>query len=646
MDQANVIAILESEQQVDAVMLALNATIEELDKVDAMVDKYWNEIEPLKLEVEGVAEREGNIDTRYDNEKQLVAEVNSVVNHLTFPPRWHEAMVSGDLRSETVMKQCAGGVLMLREKKRCIEDPTVLHPALSMMDAMEHSKSTCEFLKNKFSERFVQFFVTRIGALTDEQRGKEITAAQRRQELFRYRKLTSWLHEIEEESSISMYASACETYGAATNRLMRIKATSACDLCTASLPAGKEKGGSSGKGKGPVMFDLETRLKFDGAVEVLLFDLISHYKEEYLLANEMFLTGGGPTAAAADAEAAGSDADAAAAAAAATAKSDAAYAAASPSYRKMLTAIFAGVDLQIKQVLDVAVKVDPFFAISLLVRLEKTVDSIPVDYRALKGLLASGCTVHAKRSFDDWWRGWSDRIAEFKTPKSKKFGVLAFVDEFALLVEHTERHLKVAGCVKRDKYDKAYLNLAGIVETTIERIASESKHHDVVLFENFHRLNHHYSLLKVDSLKEKKRIAHAKYQENLETHVNTTLDQPLPLLNEFFEGVEQHIQNGTPVAEVHYNMKYSKEKLRKTIAHYPRKEIKKALEATYKRVDKVVTENLRVVVWHSIQGAFIKQFKGYEGLLQQCYQGTEITLPLTVDDLFSDFGAIAEAHKP
>ena len=30
-----------------------------------MVDTYWNEIEPLKLEVEGVAELEANIDTRY-----------------------------------------------------------------------------------------------------------------------------------------------------------------------------------------------------------------------------------------------------------------------------------------------------------------------------------------------------------------------------------------------------------------------------------------------------------------------------------------------------------------------------------------------------------------------------------------------------
>ena len=57
-------AILESEQQVDAVMQALDNAIKELDKVDARVDTYWNEIEPLKLEVEGVAELEGNIDTR------------------------------------------------------------------------------------------------------------------------------------------------------------------------------------------------------------------------------------------------------------------------------------------------------------------------------------------------------------------------------------------------------------------------------------------------------------------------------------------------------------------------------------------------------------------------------------------------------
>ena len=431
---------------------------------------------------------------------------------------------------------------------------------------------------------------------------------------------------------------------------MRMKATSACDLCAASLPAGKEKSSSS-KSKGQlVTFDLETRLKFDGAVEALLYNLIPYYIEEYLLANEMFLTGE-PAAGAAAAAPKAADAeseDAAGAAAAAAAASDAAYAAASPSYRSMLSAIFVGIDVHIKQVLDTAVKVDPFFAISLLVRLEMTVDGIPSDYRALKGLLASGCTVHAKRSFDALIRVWKERVSEFKMPKSKKFGVLAFVDEFAMLVEHTDRHLKVAGCVSRHKFDTALVQLADVVEKTIERIASESKHTDVVLFENFHRLHHHYKLLKVECLKGKKESAHAKYKENLSTHVNTTLDQPLPLLNEFFEGVEQHIQNGTPVAEVHYNMKYSKEKLRKTIAHYPRKEIKKALEATYKRVDKVVSEgeNLRAVVWISIQDAFITQFRGYEALLQQCYPGTEIALPLTVADLLADFNAIAKAHAP
>ena len=59
-------------------------------------------------------------------------------------------------------------------------------------------------LKNKFSDKFVQFFVTRIGTLSDMQRSGRITAAARRQELLSYRVLTSWLHEIEDESPITM----------------------------------------------------------------------------------------------------------------------------------------------------------------------------------------------------------------------------------------------------------------------------------------------------------------------------------------------------------------------------------------------------------------------------------------------------------
>ena len=141
-----------------------------------------------------------------------------MVNQLEFPAKWQDAMLKGDLESESVVKNCVKGVLLLREKKRCVDDPAVLHPALSTMKAMETSKQTCMILKNKFSDRFVQFFVRRNGDLTEMQRGRQISAAARRQELVSYSALTSWLHEIEEESSISMYASACETYGAATNR--------------------------------------------------------------------------------------------------------------------------------------------------------------------------------------------------------------------------------------------------------------------------------------------------------------------------------------------------------------------------------------------------------------------------------------------
>lgn len=639
LDQANIVAILESERQVDAVMDALQSAIDELDKVDDRIDGYWQELSPLQREVEGVAELEGNIDTRYDNEKRLVAEVNSVVNQLEFPASWQFDMKEGDLANPRVVRNCVKGVLTLREKNRCIINPDILHPALSTMDAMQTSKQMCLELKNKLSDRFVQFFMSRVGTLTDEQRAGRMTAAARRDELLSYKVLTSWLHEIEEESAISMFASACETYGAATNRLLRTKTAAACDVCTAALPPSSGKGGSSSssKGKGPAHFDLDTRLKFDLAVEAMLFDLIPYYIEEYLLANEMFLSG---AAKAAD--------DGADGGGPAHASSDDVFATASPSYKQVLLAIFSGVDAQIKQVLDTAIKVDPFMSVSLLVRLEKKVDNIPPEYRALKGLLASGCTVHAKRAFDTFIRGWVDRTAEFKTPKSKKFGILGFVDEFATLVEHMERHLKVAGITGRHKFDTALMQLADVVESTIERIASECKHHDVVLFENFHRLNHHYKLLKVECLKEKMETAHAKYKENLNTHVNTTLDQPLPLLNEFFQGVERHIQNGTPEAEVHYNMNYNKDKLRKTIANYPRKEIKKALESTYKRVDKVVSEgeNLRAVVWQYIQDAFITQFKGYEDLLRRCYPGSDITLPLSVADLLADFNAIARAHAP
>lgn len=120
----------------------------------------------------------------------------------------------------------------------------------------------------------------------------------------------------------------------------------------------------------------------------------------------------------------------------------------------------------------------------------------------------------------------------------------------------------------------------------------------------------------------------------------------LVLLQLFFEGVQLKVSQGVKETEISYQMAYSKQELRKVIAQYPAREVKKGLDALYKKVEKHLCdeENLLQVVWRAMQEEFIVQYNFLEDRIQRCYAGAMITLDFTIDDILTYFSEIARSH--
>jgi len=59
---------------------------------------------------------------------------------------------------------------------------------------------------------------------------------------------------------------------------------------------------------------------------------------------------------------------------------------------------------------------------------------------------------------------------------------------------------------------------------------------------------------------------------------------------QFFEGVQLKVAQGVKETEISYQMAFSKQELRKVIAQYPAREVKKGLENLYKKVEKHLSE--------------------------------------------------------
>lgn len=80
-----------------------------------------------------------------------------------------------------------------------------------------------------------------------------------------------------------------------------------------------------------------------------------------------------------------------------------------------------------------------------------------------------------------------------------------------------------------------------------------------------------------------------------------------PLLPQhFFEGVKARVAQGVKEEEVSFQLAYSKQELRKVIEKYPGKEVKRALDALYRKIYKYLSpeENLLPVnmAWASLTG--------------------------------------------
>lgn len=106
------------------------------------------------------------------------------------------------------------------------------------------------------------------------------------------------------------------------------------------------------------------------------------------------------------------------------------------------------------------------------------------------------------------------------------------------------------------------------------------------------------------------------------------------------------MSQGVKETEISYQMAYSKQELRKVIAQYPAKEVKKGLDSLYKKVDKHLCEeeNLLQVVWRAMQEEFITQYNYLEERIQRCYAGAMISLDFTINDILGFFTDIAQSH--
>lgn len=201
--------------------------------------------------------------------------------------------------------------------------------------------------------------------------------------------------------------------------------------------------------------------------------------------------------------------------------------------------------------------------------------------------------------------------------------MFTFTQDFAIMAESI-----FGSSARRSDLEKWYARMLTAIFDAIMRLANDGGKTpgEVVRMENFHRLHATLSHLKVAALDAQKKDTKAKYNEALNAYVTKSFGRPLIKLNvsdlrlwsliedfvqcylsfllqEFFEGVQVKVSQGVKESEIGYQMAFSRAELKRVIKEYPAKEVKKGLEALYKKVEKHLSEDESLLqVMSSVEG--------------------------------------------
>eukprot|EP00035_Acanthoeca_spectabilis_P039806 m.65206 g.65206 ORF g.65206 m.65206 type:complete len:879 (-) comp9747_c0_seq2:2106-4742(-) len=615
LENDNVLAVLASDRKAAMLIKDIDHAIKALDSVEEQVNKFDGVIFDVRTDVTEVDEQVKVVDAQATNEAALIVELQGFLAHLDFPPEYHDSLLRGDLSNTMVLDTCVDAVNILRKKRAAN-----LSPGLAEMTAAKSARKDIAGLEKGFTVKFEQFFVRYLDDQM-KQMGSNIVHETRRRRLEPYAPLMQWLKESEPPSRMSRHMGLCRSYASALCPVYLEELRDSCERCK-SVCAVKGKGNSSRR-------DLQTRLQFDAAFGELLGEVIPPRLAEQEFCANFFMSTETTTAPVVDESQ--------------TETRRRRMQTTSGAHREIenLVEIFQGLDTELVELISTIEKVDPFFSVVAMARVH-TIMPYPNTMIAtyLKNIRAAVMT-----KFDAFVAGWIKNVRETKVPQKKKLGILQINEQFTATIEAMEKVMERTEGAARSVIDDAMVEMAHAVLETILRIADDVKYKNVVIFENCHILKDRLSTLKIECLKPFKKTIGEKYNIALNAFVKAILGRPMPHLSAFFEEVESLIESGTPAREVSFKSDYNKSKLREVIAKYPGKEVKKGLDAMYKKVDKHLSDDayLLDVVWRNLQAEFVKQYHRFDELIAQCYPGEKVSLEFDEKKLLEYFMSTTRA---
>ncbi|GAA5951609.1 hypothetical protein JCM8115_005195 [Rhodotorula mucilaginosa] len=232
-------------------------------------------------------------------------------------------------------------------------------------------------------------------------------------------------------------------------------------------------------------------------------------------------------------------------------------------------------------------------------------------------------------------------IEHTKLTLKKRKGVVPFVRVFPLYVARVESQLDGSpGPNVRKVIDAQYDRVTAAIFDCLQQMAkmdgegqgNEGKdqlNYHVILIENMHHIIAVFThKQRVPALSPFVSQARERYDQNLAAYIRLVLRRPLARPLDYFAGLEQLLRT-MPPTEVSLHSAYTRSALRRVTGELRAKDLRKAIDALYKRVDKHFggevsnqaadhTDVLKTV-WKACEEEMVRLVTAWKGLIAKCY---------------------------
>lgn len=694
LDGENINSIMGSEAQVNQLMTLLDNALDEVTTIESRLDDYNDMVQSISNQMGQMKNQESFIQITNKNHTMLLQELDRLVMQLDLSKGHIKALNEGDLRVDSGIEACTSAAEALQHAMQ-----VELHPGVCRLQAVVEQQKMFEELRQKFAKRLYHFLYDVFVKQGNEQAAGGLAKQSDNlklpkhfpyhRDLLPYKQLVLWL-KVADKTKYQLLCgiytqSLCKLYSREITEFMsnakqrfiekelsssiknlsgssqslskqhkKLLGGSTQSLNVKSMGKKLKKFGGSKKHGLAVSreslatsdFELSDREKFSSTFREVLNELEPTCQDEEDFLTRFFhlnvetadtLMPGGSDDEEDDTEQG------------AARRKQYQEAQVVKDIRRMMTEIFNVVEPELLGLVAFGEKLDPLNSLNMLVVIGDRVAKARQDNDgSFLAKMLGNSLIEVKRNFDNFMNHKITTVQEAHISKNKKCGILPFVTDFEDFAELAESIFKDSH--RRNDLDKAYKGLIKAVFDAIERLALESYKtpREVVLFENYHNLHDFLARLKIVGLEQERKEAKNKYNSNLQNYVNSLMGRPLEKLSNFFEGVEQVMEGGVRAEEVSFQLKFSKQELRKCIKEYTGKDVKKGLEQLYHKISKHTSEyenRLLRVVWQYMQDEFLRQYKHFEDLITKCYPGSGIKLEFTIQDVLQYFTDIALSQE-